>query len=689
MMRSSILVLMLIAGGTCPGMAQQQRVVRAGADMGSWVKNAEIDGAAVEIPITLASTQILVDDVFVNGEGPFRFMLDTGGMGGGRVDTSLAEKLGLEKVGEVTGSDGSARPGTQMATYELTSLAFGGLRYEGVRVLSRDYNQHGASVRGHIDGILGFALFEEFLLTIDYAGRRLRVETGELPEPDDDEIVECRTEGAPIVEVQLEGRTFQAHLDTGSMGPVSITQELADSLLLASDPVVVGQARTVTGAFDIQQAQLAGELWIGGQVIEQPQAVIGIPMQTINLGGQVLRDFVLTFDQRNERLRILRASVTRPESAPAASNLGRQPIQVPMPFEMGRPMIEARINGQGPYRFILDTGAGVTVLFSSLVAELGLEATGTTQTGDPSGKERIDANTHLLDSIQVGSATFTTVSAIELSMGGVGNVQGVMGLPVFHDAIMTMDFDSKTMTLSRGALSSGDGSVQYLVEDTDHINVEVDVAGELVRGHIDTGSPGNVAVPLNLAEDLPLDGPPQVIGRARTVSGAFEVLGARLEGDLSFAGITLEDPQLTFNDRFRWANIGNQALAGHALVIDQVNRRIRFDARGEEIEEPVAEQPQRIMRRGPSGGPSGTPRYGVAMAMRPDGGMQVSRVLPGSIAEAAGLRAGDLILKLNGSDVAALEQAQKSAAFGRSPLNLTVQREGQEVEIRMQLPDGG
>src|SRR5262249_8912210 len=46
---------------------------------------------------------------------------------------------------------------------------------------------------------------------------------------------------------------------------------------------------------------------------------------------------------------------------------------VPMLDFGGRPVIEVKINGKGPYQFIFDTGASFNVFDSSLAAELSLK----------------------------------------------------------------------------------------------------------------------------------------------------------------------------------------------------------------------------------------------------------------------------------------------------------------------------
>ena len=53
------------------------------------------EGEVVELPLVLARSQVLVDDVWVNGEGPLRFVLDTGAMGAGPKAMRIASIFSL------------------------------------------------------------------------------------------------------------------------------------------------------------------------------------------------------------------------------------------------------------------------------------------------------------------------------------------------------------------------------------------------------------------------------------------------------------------------------------------------------------------------------------------------------------------------------------------------------------------
>jgi predicted aspartyl protease len=55
---------------------------------------------------------------------------------------------------------------------------------------------------------------------------------------------------------------------------------------------------------------------------------------------------------------------------PASIQVPGDGITVPMQDMEGRPVIDVKINGKGPYRFVLDTGATTTVVSGELSREL-------------------------------------------------------------------------------------------------------------------------------------------------------------------------------------------------------------------------------------------------------------------------------------------------------------------------------
>src|SRR5258708_33909738 len=73
----------------------------------------------------------------------------------------------------------------------------------------------------------------------------------------------------------------------------------------------------------------------------------------------------------------------------------------------GRPIVDVSINEKGPYRFILDTGASMTVISDDLKDELALIANAS-NAHTPDGAS---ASLVRIDSLRVGDAALTGVLA--------------------------------------------------------------------------------------------------------------------------------------------------------------------------------------------------------------------------------------------------------------------------------------
>lgn len=235
---------------------------------------------------------ILFEDVVVNGEGPFRFLLDTGAQGAGRVDSAVVDALQLPVVGSTIGV-GIGGQRREMTRHPLDSLAIGGLSFRELVVSSRDYNEQLPPALRPLHGVLGYDLFGEYLLTIDYPARTITVEKGELRSPDGQSVLPLSgDDGAPWIEISLGDQTVRALIDTGAMCEVVVPGAVAEELVLIRD----------SGESPRRTAKLDGTLRIGAVEIMHPQVVIGGSIPHVILGVRALSSLTLTFDQKNSRV---------------------------------------------------------------------------------------------------------------------------------------------------------------------------------------------------------------------------------------------------------------------------------------------------------------------------------------------------------------------------------------------------
>ncbi len=243
-------------------------------------------------------------EVRVNGEGPFLFAIDTGAAGKGRVDASLVRKLGLEVVGEARGGDGSGKS-SPMTIARVEYLELGPLVFESLDLPSRDYNTGGLA---HIDGILGFELFAEGVLTLDFPAKKVRYARGaKLPEPDEKQVLALVEGPVAMLELTIGGKKVRAHLDSGNLvGRFVLPSELVATLTIVGEPRAVGKAHTVSGETDLLQAAIRETIAIGQFEFANESVTYPSPGPEVNVGASLLGGFRVSFDQPSRRVRFER-----------------------------------------------------------------------------------------------------------------------------------------------------------------------------------------------------------------------------------------------------------------------------------------------------------------------------------------------------------------------------------------------
>jgi predicted aspartyl protease len=226
---------------------------------------------------------------------------------------------------------------------------------------------------------------------------------------------------------------------------------------------------------------------------------------------------------------------------------------------IGRIVAPVTVNGQGPFRFVVDTGASSSVISPALAQQLNLSTS--------------PAESMTLSGV-TGSALVATVDVDELSAGAIemrhltlpvldsvlDGADGVLGVEGFEDKMIRIDFarDRLTITESRGRPAEDGFQVapahfyfgRLLV-------VDVLVGHVWAKAVIDTGAQrtlGNEA----LREAL------RARARKSVATEATEVIGAtpeRQRGDLSRAppikigSVTIDYVEITFGDIYvfkRW-----------------------------------------------------------------------------------------------------------------------------------------
>lgn len=256
---------------------------------------------ATTIPIDLRTRRPVIE-AYINGDGPFKFVVDTGASQT-MVGADLAMRLRLPDVGSVMVSAPNTAGSFRARVHRIRELRVGELKFFGVKATSLMDRGFLASIQA--DGIISAHDFRGYLVTLDYRKRQILVEPGRLPVADGEQVFDYTLEHLiPGITFEVGGSPVFFHLDSGSPFYIALPGKMLSSLEYERDPRMVGTAGTVTGGFLVYQAKLASDIKIGKYVLEKPSVQILDQMPYGNLGYLFFRDYMVTFDYTAMRVRL-------------------------------------------------------------------------------------------------------------------------------------------------------------------------------------------------------------------------------------------------------------------------------------------------------------------------------------------------------------------------------------------------
>jgi predicted metalloprotease with PDZ domain len=174
--------------------------------------------------------------------------------------------------------------------------------------------------------------------------------------------------------------------------------------------------------------------------------------------------------------------------------------------------------------------------------------------------------------------------------------------------------------------------------------------------------------------DLDIVDGTQRTSTARMANGPLELTSAQISNYVSIGPVTLKAPRVSSNKVLKFANVGHVLLAEAAVTIDLKNSRMRILPNGE--------KPRALAQRKQAGAqvsdrsgrrPLGIQGYPSAKSVT------VSVVTPGSLAERAGIRAGDRVVEV-GRD-SNVGDALQTAFSASEAFSIIVERDGARVKL--------
>ncbi len=205
---------------------------------------------------------LVLNDVYLNGSGPFRMMVDTGNASS-TVRPAIARRLALRptyRVEQVTAS------GSRLALAAvLNEVRVGALSDKGVEVIITDVRLSG------VDGVLGQSWLIRHDYLLDYHNRRLVLDG---TPPGGGLRIALRVEdGRLLIPVDIDGRQTEVTLDSGA--PVVV-------LFGSSHPMQAAMLLTDTGEAGAETGTVHVSLK-GGHQCSMPAAWVNSPQTSPTL----------------------------------------------------------------------------------------------------------------------------------------------------------------------------------------------------------------------------------------------------------------------------------------------------------------------------------------------------------------------------------------------------------------------
>jgi len=251
-----------------------------------------------------------------------------------------------------------------------------------------------------------------------------------------------------------------------------------------------------------------------------------------------------------------------------------------------RMTVEVRVNGRGPYRFLVDSGADTSVVGLRIARELQLPAGTPANLHGMTASARVDRV--LVDELSLGQSTFRNLELPALREQDLGG-EGMIGIDALVEQRLMMDFEKRVIKAEDARLPvqwmDGEIVVTARRRRGQLILTQVRAVGLPVEAVIDTGTEitiGNLVLRDKLIRGnrnkfitIPVTG----------VTGVTIDLQLAVVGELKLGSVTLRDVPIAFADVPPFQVFGLSKEPALLLGTDLLEkfRRVSLDFRARKV----------------------------------------------------------------------------------------------------------
>ena len=416
---------------------------------------------------------------------------------------------------------------------------------------------------------------------------------------------------------------------------------------------------------------------------------VKVPFAVRSTNGEEKYDQYFALEKVEFNLPVDEALFRMPQAPPPDFAIAGDKSSTTVPFELlnNHIYVEVKLNGQGPFRMLCDTG-GANIVTPELAQKLNLKSEGALQ-GRGVGEKSEDVGLVELQSLGVGEATLSNQVFAVFPMEPFSAVEGVqinglIGYEVFKRFVAKVDYEHSLITLTLPSVFAykGEGTVVPFQFNAHIPQVEGAIDGIEGKFDIDTGSRSSLDLLGPFVEKHDLVNHYGAKLEAVTgwgVGGAARSLLTRAKV-LRLGKVEVHDPVTelslqkkgSFVSPYVAGNVGAGVLKRFNITFDYPHQQLIFERNAN------YDKPDVFDRSGMWLSQSG-------------GSFEVMDVIAGGPAATAGLKVGDKILAIDGHpggqlSLLTVRQQFKSQPPG-SKMRLTIQSGEQKRDVELVLKD--
>lgn len=340
---------------------------------------------------------------------------------------------------------------------------------------------------------------------------------------------------------------------------------------------------------------------------------------------------------------------------------GSNAVSVPLDDVGGILIVEAKVNGKGPFHFLLDTGAGITIVTPQLAQRLGLGSQSSVTAQGPGGSAA--AGMLQLQSVTVGRASRDGVAAAVVDLpagltyqGRYGSIDGIIGYSFLKDYAVTIDVkDRRAIFAAHAGQDRSARTIPMSIESSIPV-VDVLIDGTRARAKIDSGNNANASITASFAQTAALPHPGSHVQTTQYagVGGNVTASVTRMNS-LTIAGFQMHGVPVTIAQAAPGPGPDADGNLGYAFLKRFI---VTFD------------YPASTLSLAPAGhydAPFPLNGTGIVPLRRADGTFAINAVTDGTPAKRAGLRAGDVIEAVNGVNTRSMSLGDFKSAVSARP----------------------